>query len=677
MSGDSFQDAVGRATRCEMTLLELLGAVDRFSALDQQTELYIAWINNNAATGLTHIACFNLGSILSQHGNHHGAKLAYETGIRANPDFLPAYINLGSVLEVLGQVDAAVETWSTLVARHASVTPDSVSYKAMALRHIGRVYEGQKKSPHAETMLQQSIEIQDASYDTMQHYILLRQGQCKWPALVPLQNTPVEAMLRKIAPLSLSAMFDDPLLQLTISNVYNNNSAGYPSRNFTAGPWATPDAPRADRRLRIGYLSSDYRHHAIGFLMSEIFEHHDRTKVDALIYYCGPHIPDVIQERIRNSCDQWTDIHTMSDVDAARKIIEDRVDILIDVNGYTNFSRTRMLSMRPAPIIVNWLGYPGTLGSPYHDYIIADDYIIPETYELFYSERVMRLPCYQPNDRKRVVSSRVPARAEAGLPDDAVVYCCFNGTHKITPVIFDLWEQILRQVPKGVLWLMGTQTETNDRLKQHAANVGIAPERVIFTGWAANADHVARYQLADVILDTWPYGAHTTASDALWMGVPVVTLSGRSFASRVCGSLARSAGIPKLVCETGADYVARAVELGLNPVERQRYKDFLKANRDRCTLFDTPKLVRHLEGLFETMWREYETGTLPRPDLTNMPVYQDIGIELHMDGSDLSHDPDYFNLYRQRLAYRHSFSLLPTDRRLWQNSGGDLGAPKP
>ena len=367
----------------------------------------------------------------------------------------------------------------------------------------------------------------------------------------------------------------------------------------------------------------------------------------------------------------------MSDEQLACQILKDGIDILIDVNGYTNFSRTRMLSTRPAPIIVNWLGYPGTLASPYHDYIIADDYLIPEEYEIFYSERVMRLPCYQPNDRKRTLTARSPTRTEAGLPEAAVVYCCFNGSHKITPVIFQLWMQILRQVPGSVLWLMGSQSETNERLRQQAVAAGIAPDRLIFAGWALNADHVVRYLLADVILDTWPYGAHTTASDALWMGVPVVTLSGRSFASRVCGSLARSAGIPELVCQTREDYVARAVELGRNPVERQRYKDFLKANRDTCTLFDTPKLVRHLEGLFETMWREYETGTLPRPDLTNMDVYLDIAVELHTVLGEYPSDRELLDAYRQRLAYRHGFSPLPTDRRLWRDPDGDLGAPRP
>ena len=677
MDGDSFQAAVDRATRREMSLLDLLGVIDKVPLLSQQIELYIAWINNNAASGLTHIAAFNLGALLTRNGNQHGARLAYETAVRANGDFLPAVLNLGSTYEAVGQVDKAVETWTSLVTKYASVTPDTVSYKAMALRHIGRVYETQKKPALAEPMLQQSIEIQDGSYDTVQHWLLLRQGQCKWPPLVPLQNAPVETILRKMAPLSLGALSDDALFQLAIARVYNHNTAGYPAAGkFTAGTWTTPETPRAGR-LRIGYLSSDYRHHAIGFLMSEIFELHDRAKVEVLIYYCGPHIPDAVQGRIKNTCDHWLDVYTMSDERLAAKIIEDGIDILIDVNGYTNFSRTRMLSMRPAPIIVNWLGYPGTLGSPYHDYIIADDYIIPKEYELFYSERVMRLPCYQPNDRKRTLTARPPTRAEAGLPEAAVVYCCFNGSHKITPVIFELWMQILRQVPGSVLWLMGSQPETNDRLKQQAAAAGIAPDRLIFAGWAINADHVVRYVLADIILDTWPYGAHTTASDALWMGVPVVTLSGRSFASRVCGSLASSAGIPELVCRKREDYVAKAVELGQSPAERQRYKAFLKANRDTCTLFDTPKLVRHLEGLFETMWREYESGTLPRPDLVNMDVYLDIAVELHAAELDFASDQVFLDAYRQRLAHRHGFSPLPTDRRLWRDPDGELGALRP
>ena len=663
-----FQEAVGRAARQEMPLMDLLGAVERFSSLSQQMELYTTWINNNGASGLVHVAAFNLGAVLSRHGNHHGARLAYEVGLRANPDFLPTYLNLGSTYESMGQVDKAIEIWTSLANRYPTVTSDTISYKAMALRHVGRVHEGRKNSPAAEVMLQQSIEIQDASYDTLQHYLLLRQGQCKWPALIPLQGVPVEAILKKMAPLSLAALSDDAMFQLVISNIYNHNTGGYGTCRVTTGPWAKPEAPRSGR-LRIGYLSSDLRHHAIGFLMSEVFELHDRAKVEVVIYYCGPNLPDMIQERIKNTCDQWTDIYTMSDEQAACKMLADGIDILVDVNGYTNFSRTRLLALRPAPVIVNWLGYPGTLGSPYHDYILADDYIIPEKYEMFYSERVMRLPCYQPNDRRRMVAPATPSRTEAGLPEDAVVYCSFNGSHKITPTIFRLWMQILHQVPGSVLWLMGTQTETNERLKQHAAAAGIAPERILFASWAGNADHVARYRLPDVILDTWPYGAHTTASDALWMGKPVVTLSGRSFASRVCGSLARSAGTPELVCDKPEDYVARAVELGIDPEKRRHYHEFLKANRDTCTLFDTPKLVRSLEGLFETMWREYESGTLERPDLTNFGVYMDIAIELHASGADLTDDRDYFDAYRRRLAYRHDFSPIAPDRRLWRKPG--------
>ena len=389
-----------------------------------------------------------------------------------------------------------------------------------------------------------------------------------------------------------------------------------------------------------------------------------------LAYYCGPHLPDAVQTRIRNGVDRWADITDLSDKQAACRLLDDRVDILVDINGYTRFARTPLLAMRPAPVIVNWLGYPGTMGSPYHDYIIADDTIIPETHEIFYSERVMRLPCYQPNDRRRGVPVHRPTRAEAGLPESAVVYCSFNGLHKITPPLFRLWLDILDRLPNAILWLLADVAEAEQRLRHLAAGRGIAPERLIFAPRLKNAEHMARYRLVDVVLDTWPYGAHTNASDALWMGIPIVTLMGRSFASRVCGSLSRAAGLPQLVCTTPDEYVDRAVALGRNPLILQRCKEFLTLSRDSCILFDTPGLVAGLEALYRQMWEEYQTGTIPRPDLCNLEVYHDIGVQLHDGEAGFLSDREYRDRYRRGLAYRHSFSPVPYDSRLWTASDG-------
>ncbi|NJL72548.1 MAG: hypothetical protein HC888_13765 [Candidatus Competibacteraceae bacterium] len=260
----------------------------------------------------------------------------------------------------------------------------------------------------------------------------------------------------------------------------------------------------------------------------------------------------------------------------------------MDLNGHTMGSRQRVLAMRPAPVQVNWLGFPGSAGSPFHHYIIADDFIIPPDHEHYYSERVLRLPCYQANQRHRAVTTQAPSRSEAGLPEDGIVYCSFNSIHKATLFTWRRWLEILGRVPGSVLWLLATTDEAKTNVRSLAAENGIDPARLIFADRVANPVHMARLGLADLFLDSTPYGAHTTGSDALWAGVPVLTLSGRSFASRVCGSLVRSAGIPDLICTSPRDYVERAVELGRNRARCTEYRQILLACRDRSVLFDTP-----------------------------------------------------------------------------------------
>ena len=275
----------------------------------------------------------------------------------------------------------------------------------------------------------------------------------------------------------------------------------------------------------------------------------------------------------------------------------------------------------------------------------------------------MRLPCYQPTDRRRIVAGS-PSRREVGLPDGAMVYCCFNGTQKITPAMFRCWMEILVRVPNAVLWLLSCDAATDERLRQQAALHGVSPERLVFAARKLNAEHLARYALADLFLDTSPYGAHTTASDALWMGVPVLTMAGRSFASRVCASLAHAAGLPELVCDSPGAYVDRAVELGTRPHMLLALRDRLQAGRDRCTLFDTPLLVARLELLYEQMWDDYLSGRLPEPDLTNLAVYNAIGDEIDHETAEVPDLQTYERRYATALAYRNSVSPIMPDRRL-------------
>jgi predicted O-linked N-acetylglucosamine transferase (SPINDLY family) len=355
----------------------------------------------------------------------------------------------------------------------------------------------------------------------------------------------------------------------------------------------------------------------------------------------------------------------MSDDEATARIGADGIDVLVDVNGLTKDARTGVFARRAAPIQVNWLGFPGSMGSPYHNYIIADDWIIPPEYELYYSEKVVRLPCYQANDRRRTVADHRPSRTDVGLPEDGVVFCCFNGAQKISRFTFDRWMEILNRTPGSVLWLLDTHAETNARLAAHAEARGVARERIIFATKLANPYHMARYALADLFLDTSPYGAHTTASDALWMGVPVLTLSGRSFAARVCGSLVRSAGLPELVCETPRDFVEQAVALAADPLRLKRLRERLKASRDTCVTFDMDLLTTELEALYRRMCEDHQAGLTPQPDLRNLETYLEVGLRSNPDAEETLALPDYHERYLRALSARHRMRPLPADDKLW------------
>ncbi len=464
--------------------------------------------------------------------------------------------------------------------------------------------------------------------------------------------------------MSLANLTDDPMFLLAKAYQYNKQSIGLcPSPR----PRITPAdaARRRHGRLRIGYVSSDMREHAVGFAMTDVIELHDRTRFEIFVYYCGISRIDQTQQRIKGAADHWLDINALTDAQAAQKIAEDEIDILIDLNGYTKSARTKIFSMRPAPVAVNWFGYPGSMGSPYHHYIVADPTIIPPGQDHYYSEKVVRLPCYQPNDRKRVVAEARPSRRDAGLPDDAFVYCCLNGMQKLTPLTFQRWMTILSRVPGSVLWLLTGTSDTNARIRQFAAAQGIAPDRIIFAEKMANPQHLARYPLADLFLDNLPYGAHTTAADALWMGVPIVTLPGRSFASRVCASVVQAAGIGELVCTSPGDYVAKAVELGLDRTKFTTVKQKLIAGRDTCLLFDTPRLVSHLEELYRQMWTDFDADQLPVPDLSNLDIYHDVALEFDLEKTELLTEDEYLALYREKLTHWNSTYPIRPDNRLW------------
>ncbi len=623
--------------------------------------LYRTWLAFNGQHPLAYAARFNYAVLLAQRGALRQARDMLLAALAQKPDFSPACINLGSVLERADDRLGAVAAWQRITLRLNQIDGDSVGFKTSALNQIGRVFETARVEAPAEAAMVASLDIDPSQREVIQHMVALRQSQCEWPVLQARPRLSEAAQLEAISPLSLAAQLDDPVLQLANAHRYYVQD-GLIAGMRTVGQWPPP-ADASPRRLRIGYVSSDLREHAVGYLMARMFTLHDRGRVEVFAYYCGPAREDALKARFRAAADQWCDISALTDREAAARIVRDGIDILVDVNGYTKDARVRLFGLRPAPIIVNWLGYPGTLGSPHHHYIVADGNIIPPEDEIFYAEQVRRLPCYQPNDGARPVASVGQTRAQAGLPETGFVFCGFNGPHKITPDMFALWMEILRDTPGSVLWLLCDSEETRARLHGAAEAACIAASRLIFAGRMGNADHLARYRLADLFLDTAPYGAHTTASDALWMGVPVLTRAGNCFAARVCASLVREAGIPEMVCRDWAEYRTLAIRLAQSPATLAATRARLAAARDGCAAFDTNLLVRSLEDLFDGMWRDYCAGALPQPMLAHLPLY-------HRLGNDPARPalPDRATLldwYRSALEYRNGVQMLPADTLLW------------
>lgn len=667
MAEDIFLTTLQQITAGALGLAEVINAAVALSEAGQPKlaeQVYKVWLGFNADNPQAFIAYFNCGCLQTTAGDIPGAIESLKGAIAQNPDFQPAYINLGGLVERQGSGENAIELWRAGLARMPGVTGAAVDFRLALLRQITRVLADSHGLAEAEATLRDCLALNPRQRDVMEQYASMRLGQCKWPAIEPLEGLDVKTQLANMHPLSTAAFSDDPLLQL-------GSAASYVAQALDGKP-APLDFDRrhapidlAGRRLRVGYVSSDLREHAVGYLMSELFELHDRSKVEVFAYYCGVEADDAINARIKIAVEHWLDIRGMSDDEAARRIAADGIDILIDVNGHTRFARLGVFARRPAPIQVNWLGYPGTMGSPYHHYMIADDWIVPPEFELYCSEKVLRLPCYQPNDRTRLVAPQTLTRAEAGLPDDATVFCCFNGAQKITSFTFDRWLEILQRVEGSVLWLLWSDLSIQQRLADRAEARGVARERLIFAPKMANPLHLARYPLADLFLDTVPYGAHTTASDALWMGVPVLTLSGRSFASRVCGSLVRAAGLPDLVTETPEDFVERAVSLGNDRAAIGELKARLEAGRATCDLFNMELLTARLEDLYATMVDDHVRGRLPQPDLTNLDDYLQVGLSLDHQGREVLVEADYHGLYRAGLALRHLARPLRPDGRLW------------
>jgi predicted O-linked N-acetylglucosamine transferase (SPINDLY family) len=365
-------------------------------------------------------------------------------------------------------------------------------------------------------------------------------------------------------------------------------------------------------KIRIAYVSGEFREQATSYLTADLFECHDKTAFAIYGVATGAGDGSPMRRRLEKSFDVFADMTAQSDAGLAQFIRESEIDILVNLNGYFGLDRTGVFAMRPAPIQVNYLGYPGTMGAPYMDYIIADAHVIRDDERSHYSESVCRLPdTYQPNDRKKAVSSGVFSRAECALPKTGVIFCCFNNNHKILPDMFDVWMRLLAGAEGSVLWLLEGNAAVRRNLMAEAAKRGVSSERLVFAPMMPLADHLAREKLADIFLDTLPHNAHTTASDALWCGVPLVTCLGSTFAGRVAASLLDAIGLPELITTSLPDYEALALKLARDPALLDAVKAKLARNRDSFALFDTPRFTRYIEDAYRIMWERAERGLPP------------------------------------------------------------------
>ena len=416
----------------------------------------------------------------------------------------------------------------------------------------------------------------------------------------------VDAGLASAEPFGMQACIDSPARLQRAARTF----AGllHPDRSALHAP-----APRAAHsKIRIGYVSGEFRQQATAILLVELLELHDRSRFEVFAFDNGPADGSVHRQRIEAAVAEVVPIAGASDEEALQLIRDREIDILVNLNGYFGLARTDLFSLRPAPVQVNFLGFPGTMGAPYMDYLVADRIVVPPEHRAHYDEAVVQMPdAYQPNDTRRAVAAGQALRCDHGLPESGLVFCNFNNAYKITPHVFTVWMRLLAQVPDSVLWLLQGEEATVANLVAEAQARGIDGNRLVFAPHIDIGLHLARLPLADLVLDTLPYNAHTTASDALWAGVPMVTCLGRSFPGRVGASLLSAAGLPGLITQTLADYEALALRLATTPLELARWRAELAQNRTQAPLFDTDRYRLHLEAAFEEMMRRARLGLPP------------------------------------------------------------------
>ena len=542
------------------------------------------------------IALCNRGLALVELQRFEESLASYRAALELDPNDGIVHSNMGIALAQLEQYSEAVKSFDRALA----LRPDHATWhnRASSLRQLGRFDE----SLHS---LERAYELAPQGSDVLGDLVRARQALCDWSHWDNDTRLLGELAMRNESaghPFAMLAAIDAP-------EVHRVAAAAWAARKFPRFVGLGPiPAGKSGGRIRVAYVSGDFREHPVAYLMAEVFERHDRGRFDLVALSSGPDDGSAMRRRIERAFDHFIDIHDHSDHDAARLARELGVDIAVDLSGFTTGSRLGLFACRAAPVQVTYLGYLGTLGTDYMDYLIADDMIVPDGSRDWYAEKIVRLPCYQANDTRRSISERAITRAELGLPESGFVFCCMNASHKFTPPVFDLWMRILANAPGSVLLLYSQTERMQANLRREAQARGVAPERLVFCGKLPRDRYLARYRVADLFLDTSPYNAGTTASDALWAGLPVLTCPGRSFASRMGASLLSSAGLPELIAGSADDYVRIAVELASLPDRLNQVRNRLAAERGRCRLFDVARFTSSLEAALDAMHQRSLSG---------------------------------------------------------------------
>lgn len=535
-----------------------------------------------------YVIWFNLGTELAAAGDRAGAATAYSNALLLRPDMHSAAVNLGLGFEADGKHDQALATWEK------ALQPDEA--RTALINHKGRLLEILGRFKEAEAELFRSLLINPHQVDAFTHWLHIRLKMCQWPVYGSgIPHLDVQDLIRGAGGLSILALFDDNAL-------VNNWVTNWLARRMPPRPeYLRPEKGYKHDKIRVGYLSSDYCLHPISMLTAELFETHNRDEFEIYGYCSSPQDGSELRNRVINAFDKFTRIADMTDEQAARAIRADEIDILVDLNGLTEGTRMGVVRWRPAPVQLTYLGFVGSMPVPELDYTIADDFVVPPALAHdFHPKPIYMSRCYQVNDSKAPIGPK-ETREQVGLPTDKFVYCCFSNTYKITAEIFDCWMRILSKVENSVLWVLARNQWAQENMLARAAQHGVAADRLIFASPTSPATYMARFALADIFLDTYPYNSGTTASDALRMGLPMVTLSGKTFSSRMAGSLLRTMGAEEGIATSYEEYVERGIRFGTDPQAFAAFRDKLAGDAWRRTLGDTPNFVRELEQHYKAI----------------------------------------------------------------------------